>query len=235
MNYKDMITNYRDMTLGMYLEIMAISERMENPFDRNPEILSILTGVQVEDLMALPIPEFGMLMRRAGFLLKPPQPGKTRKTYAVASFELEPVTDFRKITTSQYVDFQTFLAQKSEDGSMVEILSVMLVPKGRKYCDGYDALELQKAIREKMSVEDAVSLYGFFSRRFDSLIRDSLTYCLKLAKRLPDPDQRKELTDRAETLKRMTETMAITGSGVGSIVWTRFQRLSAVLGMRFGE
>lgn len=223
-----MITNYKELTIGQYNAILAVSENEPAEELRNPQILAVLTGQTVEELEALPLFTFAGMMHRAGFLLVPPKPTKTRKNYACGDFTLVPVLDFKKITTAQYIDFQT-LTKRDGGPAVVEVLSCLLVPAGRKYCDGYDPADVQTAIRDHMSVEDAISLYSFFTERLLHLMRHTVTFLNRMARRLPKTGREKA----EKALQTMPTALQSVGDGLRTL--TPFQRLSAILGMQYGR
>lgn len=207
----DIIDNFNRLTLGMYQEIQEISrnESLED-IDRQVQILSVLTGVAEEEILHLPITEYKELVVKAGFL----DPSNINyhpiaKKYLVGKFELIPLRDFRKMETCQYIDFQTYAPDL--DNHLVEFLSVILVPKGHRYNEGYDILEVQKAIREEMSVSDGVSLAGFFLTWCRKSIKDSLNYSKQEAMRIKDKTKREEILKRIEEQERLLQT-----SGDGS-------------------
>ena len=207
----DIIDNYNRLTLGQYQEIQEISkdESLED-IDRQVQILSVLTGVAEEEILHLPITEDKELVVKAGFL----NPENINyhpiaKKYIVGKWELIPTMDYRKIETGQYIDFQTYAPDL--DRYLVEFLSVILVPKGHRYNDGYDILEVQKAIREEMSVSDGVSLAGFFLTWCEKSIKDSLNYSRRMAMGIKDKTRREEILRRIAEQERVLET-----SGDGS-------------------
>lgn len=219
-----MITNYKDLPIGKYLQILAVTESEPDENLRNPAILSVLDGRSVPELENLPILTFANMMHSAAFLLTPPAPGKTRKSYVCGGFDLHPVLDYKRITTAQYVDFQEVLKAEGETPNVVEVLSCMLVPAGCNYCDGYDASEVRAAIREHMSTEDAVSLYSFFFARLLRLMRRLATSSIKALKKLKGMEKMvKEVTEKMKQSPLPT-------AGDGLPMLTRFQRLSATLG-----
>ena len=192
----DIIDNYNRLTLGQYIEIQEISgnESLED-IDKQVQILSILTGVAEEEILHLPIQEYKELVVKSGFL----NPENINyhpiaKKYILGKFELIPTRDFRKIETCQYIDFQTYAPDL--DKYLVEFLSVILVPKGRRYNEGYDILEVQKAIREEMSVSDGISLAGFFLTWCRQSILDSLNYSRKEAMKIKDKKERERILER---------------------------------------
>jgi len=207
----DIIDSYNRLTLGQYMEIQEISrnESLED-IDKQVQILSILTGVAEDELLHLPIQEYKELVVKSGFL-NPENINyhPVAKKYILGKFELIPCRDFRKIETCQYIDFQTYAPDL--DKYLVEFLSVILVPKGHRYNEGYDILEVQKAIREEMSVSDGISLAGFFLTWCRKSIKDSLNYSKQEAMRIKDKTKREEILKRIEEQERLLQT-----SGDGS-------------------
>ena len=205
------IDNYNKLTLGKYIEIQEISrnESLED-IDKQVQILSILTGEAEEEILHLPIGEYKELVAKSGFL----NPDTINvhpiaERYLVGGFELIPVKDFRKIETCQYIDFQTYAPDL--DRYLVEFLSVILVPKGHRYNEGYDIIQVQKAIREEMSVADGISIAGFFLTWCRKSIKDSLNYSREMAMGIKDKTKREEILRRIEEQEKLLET-----SGDGS-------------------
>jgi hypothetical protein len=203
------IDNYRDLPIGMYLDICEIDRRTDiDELHKQVGIISLLSGMAEEDIYALPIGDYKTLASKTRYLSHP-YDGEvlTAKVYSLDGWVLQPVQDFRKITTAQYIDFQTFV--KGGEQNIVEIISTMLVPKGKKYNQDYDVVELQKSLREHLSVADALSLFAFFFVQYNQLIKDSLTSCREEAMKIPD----KEI--RRKTLRKIQEQEDLLKSGVG--------------------
>lgn len=193
----DIIDDYNKLSLGKYIEIQAISEDESlEEIDRQAQILSVLTGVSENEIIHLPIVEYKELVSRTAFLLnyKDIKYRNVAKKYILGKWELIPVRDFRKIETCQYIDFQTYAPDL--DKHLVEFLSVILVPKGHRYNEGYDILEVQQAIRDEMSVTDGVSIAGFFLTWCRQSILDSLNYSRKEAMKIKDKKERERILAR---------------------------------------
>ena len=207
----DIIDSYNKLSLGKYMEIQEVSrnESLED-IDKQVQILSILTGVAEEEILHLPIQDYKELVVKSGFL----DPENINyhpvaKKYILGKFELIPCRDFRKIETCQYIDFQTYAPEL--DKYLVEFLSVILVPKGHRYNEGYDILEVQKAIREEMSVSDGVSLAGFFLTWCRKSIRDSLNFSRQEAMGIKDKTKREAILQKIQEQEKL-----LAKSGVGS-------------------
>lgn len=189
------IDNYRNLPIGKYLEILELSrDESIDALAQQVKTIAILTDMSEDEVLSLPIMDYRELASRTKYLEKE-YDGKlmVAKSYKVGGFDLIPVKDVNKITTAQYVDFQTF--SKDSDRYIVEILSTMLIPKGMKYNEGYDMADVHKAIRENLSVADVLSLSAFFLTKLVKSIKDFRTYSIKEIKKCPDKEMREKLME----------------------------------------
>ena len=207
------IDNYRELPIGDYQDILALckNESLEE-LDRQVKILSILTKVDEDTLLNLPIQDFKCLTNRMGFLEKelPTKVSRLADSYRIGKFELIPVIDMRKVITAQYIDFQSF-HQAGFEEHFVEILSCLLVPKGKKYNQGYDIFEVQDAIRRYLNVHDAASLYAFFIFSCRESMKDMLTFSLQEAKKIKDKEKGRKIVEQI-----MQQMMILQSNGDGS-------------------
>lgn len=197
------IDNYRNLPIGKYLEILELSQdESVDALEQQVKTISILTGMTEDYILALPIMQYKELARKTKFL-ENGYDGKLQvaKSYGLAGMELIPVKDFAKITTAQYVDFQNL--SKEGDKYLVETLSTLLIPKGKKYMDGYEIEDVRQAIRENLSVADVLSLSAFFLTKFVKSIKDFQTYSIREIQKIPNREMREKL------MKQMQEAMEI--------------------------
>ena len=206
----EIIDSFSKLSLGTFDEIQAVQrdESLED-IDKHIRIISLLTGASEDDISHLPIGEFTELSARARFLSAEGfQSGRVAKRYLVGEFELVPVTDYRKLETGQYIDFQNLAGDL--DAHRVQLLSVILVPKGKRYNEGYDILEVQKAIREEMSVTDGVAVVAFFLKLCERSIVDMLHYSREEARKIPNKKERKKILER---IKEQEDLLRTSGDG----------------------
>ena len=198
----NIIDNYRKLPIGKYLDIVNLCETEMDDVDRKVKIVGILTGLTDDEVLALPITEFTECCAKAKFLDKQcPEnliPAVSR-SYPVGGFVLLPVTDMRKITTAQYIDFKAF--EKDKEHKFVEMLSCFLVPRGQDYNEGYDILDVHNAIREEMSVAEVLALLAFFFKEWVGLIRSTLSSSIKDAMRIEDKETRERMLKRIRDLR----------------------------------
>ena len=205
----DIIDSYNKLTLAQYQDIQAVQkdESLED-IDKHTRILSILTGVPEDELMHIPITEYTDLSAKAQFLTAEGfKAGRMAKKYVIGGMELIPVTDFRKLETCQYLDFQTYAGDL--DKYMAELISVLLVPKGHRYNEGYDIIALQESIRQEMSVTDGATIVGFFLTWCGRSIEDSLNYSKRMAKKIRDKTERERMMARIEEQEEALRTNGV--------------------------
>ena len=194
------IDNYRNLPVGKWLEIMELSkDENVDALEQQVKTIAILTGLTEDEVLDLPIMEYKSLAAKTMFL-ENEYDGKLQiaKSYGLNGMELIPVKDLNKITTAQYVDYQTF--SKEGDMYLVQTLSTLLVPKGKKYNDGYDMDAVQQAIRDNLSVADVLSLYAFFLTKWVKSIKDSQTFLDKEIRKISNKTMRERLMKQMQEM-----------------------------------
>lgn len=228
-----MIDSFDKLPLGLFLELRAIPEDPYDETDRMVKIVAILTGKTEREVLNAPITDFREWAGRSRFLNDEPPTFRRRvaDAYHLGGFELVPTTDLRKVTTAQYIDFQTFAPEG--EPRLPELLSVFLVPKGHAYGDGYDPVEVQRAIRDEMSVTDVLTLSAFFLTSYAKLIRASRSFLARLKRTEKDKATRAKIQARLTTLEKLVETLRFAGDG--SPTWTPSPRPADAPGTTSGE
>lgn len=199
---KGIIDNYRKLPVGKYMEIVDLCNTEMDDIDRRIRIVGILTGLTDDEVLNLPLTQFTEYSAAAKFLddfcpdnLIP----AVSRSYAIGGFVLIPVTDMRKITTAQYIDFQTF--SKDKEHNLVEMLSCFLVPRGMDYNDGYDIVDVHRAIRDELSVAEVLALLAFFFKSWATSIRDTLSSSVRAAMMIEDKATREKMLNRIRTFQ----------------------------------
>lgn len=209
-----MIESFKDLSIGKYMEIVKWGKDTAlDEFTFQVKVLALLADKSEEDILNLPLGEYSAMARKAAFLQSKDFPvARVAEKYVIGGFELVPTRDLRKVTAAQYIDFQEY-AKGDTETFMVEILSCFLVPKGKKYNNDYDIVEVQRAIADNMSVEEVLSLVGFFIKLYLRLIRISLSYSRRAAKMIKDREQRKK------KLAEIKVQMDLLNDGDGLAMW----------------
>ena len=204
-----MIDNYNDLTVGKYQEIrVVLNGEIVDEYSTNIQLVSILSDMTEDEVLSLELTQYKALNQKLSFLLQEPPKRMIANVYKIGGYELETMLAIDKMSVAQYVDYQTFV--KDTDKFLVEMLSIFLIPKGHKYNDGYDIIEVQKAIRDNLSIVDAMSLSAFFLLWSQSLMKATLTSLTKKAKKM-----KKQMKNPME-IQKMEEAIAnLENAGVG--------------------
>lgn len=193
-----MIDNYDALTLGRYMKVNAVLDGPGDELDKQVEILAILADLSADEVLALPLADYARMAGQSAFLRTPCKPAEITEAYRFQ--DLQPMADFSKINTAQYIDFQTFA--KDFPRSFPQLLSVFLVPEGHAYNTGYDVGKVQSQVG-RIPFPEALGLAAFFFARFLKLTEDSLTSWAEAASKEKDPA-------RKEAMKaRLTEVLGL--------------------------
>ena len=204
-----MIDNYNDLTVGKYQEIrVLLNGEVVDEYSTNIQLVSILSDMTEDEVLSLELTQYKALNQKLSFLLQEPPKRMIANVYKIGGYELETMLAIDKMSVAQYVDYQTFV--KDTDKFLVEMLSIFLIPKGHKYNEGYDIIEVQKAIRDNLSIVDAMSLSAFFLLWYQSLTKATLTSLIKRVKKM-----KKQMKNPME-IQKMEEAIAnLENAGVG--------------------
>lgn len=207
------IDNYADLTVGKYSEILRANEGDADELDKQVATIAILADTTEDAVLALPLADYSELAARASFLLGEDKGSHAvAKSYTLGELELVPVADAAKITAGQFIDFQQLTRDGGIDRKLPQVLSCLLVPKGKTYGAGYDIADVQEAIRRHLSVTDALSLLAFFFGSSEALLQRSLISSEKAAKALKDPTARATMLLRIKAARAMLSPTAGAGS-----------------------
>lgn len=112
-------------------------------------------------------------------------------------------------TVAQYIDFQTLYPKRNTNRRILgNLLACFIIPKGKKYADGYDVNELANTINCNLDIMTAEEIMFFFLKNYLISIRATANYfnwiLKKATKRMKDKDKAKELIQSWETIKTHT-------------------------------
>lgn len=197
-----MIDNYNKLTIGKYQEVLEAIRDYEDEHERNTALIAVLSDQEPDEVLNLSLSEYKARVDGLRFLLEEPVQAPIKNRYRIGDMELDLCADLSKLTAGQYIDYQTFI--KDVEKNMVELLSVFLIPKGKKYGD-YDMGEVHEAIRENLSICDALGLSAFFLALSQALIESTLTSLIrrmkKMKRKAKTPEEKKKLEEAIMNLE----------------------------------
>ena len=216
-----MIDSYDKLSIKKYRELIALEKPEDDDIQYGIEILSILSGVEPDELLDLPLDEFSSMMAKTKFLydkIEPVDYKEVGKKIKVGDIECKVVQSAKELTAGQYIDYKTYVSKEDFIAMLPYIMTVFLIPEKNKYNNGYDVVELAKEIDEKMDIKTALSLSGFFLHQSKMSIQSSLTYLKWKMKRMMRKEKNQEIKKQiAEAVEQMEYLKSLLRISDGSI------------------
>ena len=157
---------WSDITIAEYERIVDIIKGTDDEIERLTGVISVLGGVDEDEIADMPIAEIAKIGQKLDFLNSFDfNKNATYKSLVIDGETL--VLSTKNMTVAQYVDFQATWSAETKD--LARIISICYVPKGKKYNQDYDIEELIKKIRNNVSIDKANSIGFFLLKRFAGL------------------------------------------------------------------
>lgn len=212
--------NWNDISIKKFDEISNILSSMNNvnedeALEININLLSALCDVSVEEIEDLPLTEFSKLLKQTEFLKKMPKVD-IKDNYVINGKKYVLLSNVQKMTTAQYIDYQTLV--KNADKNVKELLSVFLIPKGKKYGE-YDLEEVISDIYNYFPITDARAVSFFFTLVLQSLTKATL---ISLERRTKKELKKAKTKEEKEKIEMLLETIRLSKdsipNGIGHIL-----------------
>lgn len=163
---------WNDLTIGQYERIYSIFKEDIDDEEKMIGVVTVVYGITEDEVMRQPLTKTREMIASVEGLKTSPDDVRTKKRYRLKGKLYNVCLDADKITTAQYIDYQTY--SKDLERNIAEILSVVLIPRGKRYGEGYDVAKLIGDIRESFPLGDALSIAKVFRYRWLKSIRRSL-------------------------------------------------------------
>lgn len=211
---------WEDISIKKFDEISNILSHINNvnedeELEININLLSILCDVSVEEIEDLPLTEFSKLVKQTEFLKEMPKVD-IKDNYVINGKKYVLLSNVQKMTTAQYIDYQTLV--KNADKNVKELLSVFLIPKGKKYGE-YDLEEVINDIYNYFPITDARAVSFFFTLVLQSLTKATL---ISLERRTKKELKKAKTKEEKEKIEMLLETIRLSKdsipNGIGHIL-----------------
>ena len=157
---------WSDITIAEYERIVDIIKGTDDEIERLTGVISVLSGVDEDEIADMPIAEIARIGQKLDFLNSFDfNKNATYKSLVIDGETL--VLSVKDMSVAQYVDFQATWSAESKD--LARIISICYVPKGKIYNKDYDIEELIEKIRNNVSIDKANSIGFFLLKRFGKL------------------------------------------------------------------
>ena len=169
------------ITIEKHKQIQRLlkENNVEDMQEIQAEWLAIYADTDLDTIMNYPLTKYHKLVEKfyadyfSDFSKAEPA---IKDKYTAGDMVLVPMLDFTQITVAQMMDFSVLSTDPIEN--IEKLLAIFLIPKGKKYNDGYDLMQVQKAIL-KMDFNEVSPLLAFFLRWFNGCRNHIQISCLE--------------------------------------------------------
>ena len=200
-----------DLPLSKYLKTLEIfNDKNLSDLDKNIEILAIYADTTVDSILKLRPDEVGFYMAEMSKVISSYKPSNSKhpKKIKINDQVYKINYSIDKLNMAQYIDFQQTIIKKNYLENLPALLSIFIIPKGHKYNDDYDILELRNILENNMTLDEALSIVFFLKTKSISLIKLKLLYyklMLKIMRWTTRDKQTKEMLMMAQNQLSMLE------------------------------
>ena len=190
-----MKTSWNEITFNEFNQIIQIASADIHQSYKTVNLVSLLSGMSVDELENLPLSQFTSMSAKLSFLDNIPDKVIDHKDrYKVNGREYYLQADIPSIITAQYIDYHNY--SQEEDKDLTKLVSCFLVPVNHKYGDGYDNEVVIRDVGDLPYMD--VQAIAFFLRRQYGLFTHILIDYLKTeAKKMKSKEAKK-------TIKQLT-------------------------------
>ena len=206
-----------ELPLSKYLKTLEIfNDKYLSDLDKNIEILAIYSDTTVDDILKLRPEEVGAHLADMSNVISSYKPSNAKHPKNIKINDNVYTVNYNigKLNMAQYIDFQQTIVNKNYLENLPALLSIFIIPKGHKYNDDYDILELRNILENNMTLDEALSIVFFLKTKSISLIKLKLLYyklMLKIMRWTTRDKQTKEMLRIAQNQLSMLESY-LTGT-----------------------
>lgn len=155
---------WKDISIRQYREI----SKLEKNDDWQWNALAIVNNTTYEDIINRPINETMALSREFNqWALDAPIVHPVKRKYVINGHKYDFKGYPENLSTAAYIDFYNM--DKTVPDNLAGHLSLVLIPEGHRYNEGYDINEVREEIDNYLDVEEAYSICDFFTSLFQLL------------------------------------------------------------------
>ena len=171
---------WQDVNVKTFKEIQDyISTTQDGNIEQSVHLLSLIEGKDEDAYFSMPIKQLTEEFGKLKFMEATPQAAQVKNTYKINGTEYVLTTNLQEMTVAQYIDYQVYI--KNPQQYMQEMLTVFLIPKGKKYNEDYDVAKAAADMGE-LPIEDAYGISFFLTKILRSLTKVTTSCALKKMK-----------------------------------------------------
>lgn len=206
--------SWKDVTIDEYFDLCErLSDDTLTDYERIIIKIAFITGKNEDEIWNLNWSDFRSLQVEAlwmdEFQLKE---NVKFKSIEINGEKYSIDTNLQNFTVAQYIDFQTFFPKRKTNKRIIgNILACFIIPKGKKYAEGYNIQELVENINSNLDIMTANEIMFFFLKQYLISIRATANYFNWILKRMKRKAKDKKLIEKLEMEWEVTKRVTLDG------------------------
>lgn len=193
--------SWKDVTIDEYFDLCErLSDDTLTDYEKIIIKISFITGKSEDEIWNLSWSDFRSLQVESLWM----EEFKLKENVKFNTIEINGEkysidTNLQNFTVAQYIDFQTFFPKRKTNERVIgNILACFIIPKGKKYAEGYDIQELVENINSNLDIMTANEIMFFFLKQYLISIRATANYFNWVLKRMKKKSKNKEEVEKLE-------------------------------------
>ena len=207
------IKSWNECPIGIYRRLAEVcTDPALGEYERAVAKTAILCGCDEQEIWDLPMDAASELFKKTAWTGEFDFDKDVKfKKLKVGKYVCRVDTDMQRFTVGQYFDFTSYWnADRGEN--LENLLTVFLVPEGKKYGQDYDVADLKEEITWNLPMTVAQSVCFFFLKELVSSIKVSLIYLdyqIDRMERKASPEAKAELKDKRAQLTALLSSLRL--------------------------
>lgn len=207
-------TSWRDVTINEYFDFRDKLESASSDYEKEIIKIAFVNGFKEEDVWNMTIADVKRYQKNT-FWLNDFEISKDVKFKNIKIedevYKINP--DMQNFSVAQYIDFQNFFPKRTQKTNYIgNILACFIVPKGKKYGEGYDVAQLVNKINDNVDILTSNEIIFFFLKRYLFSIKVMLTffkYQMKILKIIGKKKHREKIKWIEEKVKELEKNISV--------------------------
>lgn len=207
-------TSWRDVTINEYFDFRDKLESASSDYEKEIIKIAFVNGFNEDDVWNMTISDVKRYQQNTFWL----NDFEISKDVKFTSIKIEDEvyninSDMQNFSVAQYIDFQNFFPKRTQKTNYIgNILACFIVPKGKKYGEGYDVAQLVNKINDNVDILTSNEIIFFFLKRYLFSIKVMLIffkYQMKILKLVGKKKNKEKIKAIEEKVKELEKNISV--------------------------
>lgn len=207
-------TSWRDVTINEYFDFRDKLESASSEYEQEIIKIAFVNGFNEDDVWNMTIADVKRYQQNTLWL----NDFEISKDVKFKNIKIEDEVykinpDMQSFSVAQYIDFQNFFPKRTQKTNYIgNILACFIVPKGKKYGEGYDVAQLVNKINDNVDILTSNEIIFFFLKRYLYSIKVMLIffkYQMKILKLIGKKRNKEKIKAIEEKVKELEKNISV--------------------------